>query len=125
MCRSNKKDDSSMSNSQTFINDLNKFYSRFDTVDVKTECDDIRKNFSVETTIVINEADVMASLSKLKPKETTGPDGLKTRLLKDRALQLKGVFARLFQFLLDACTVPKLWKYSTIRPVAKKPGASK
>ncbi len=112
------------SNCQTFINDLNNFYCRFDTVEGKTECDEICNNLSVEESIVIKETDVMASLRKLKSNKTTGPDGLKARLLKDCAPQLKGVFTRLFQFLLDKSAVPKLWKYSVIQPVAKKPGAS-
>lgn len=43
-----------------------------------------------------------ASLSKLKQNKTTDPDGLKACLLKDCALQLKAVFTRLFQLLLDS-----------------------
>ncbi len=74
----------------------------------------------MKESLVIKETDVMASLRKLKSNKTTGPDGL----LKDCDPQLKGVFTRLFQFLLDKSAVPKLWKYSVIQPVAKKPGAS-
>lgn len=49
----------------------------------------ICKNLPAETSVVINEADVIASLSKLRPNKTTGPDCLKACLLKDCAPQLK------------------------------------
>lgn len=124
MGRSSKKGDSPVSNSQTFVHELNNFYCRFDTLDGRTECDEICKNLPVEMSLVINEDDVAASLFKLKPNKATGPDGLKTCLLKDCAPQLKGVFARLFHSFLNTCTVPKSWKFSIIRPVPKKPGAS-
>ncbi len=74
MGRSNKKDNSSVRNCQTFINDLNIFYCRFDTVEGKTECDEICNNLSVEESLVIKEMDVMASLRNLKSNKTTGPD---------------------------------------------------
>ncbi len=103
------------------MNDFNNFYCRLDTVEGKTECDEICENLSVEESIVMDsyidkEADVIASLRKLMSDKTTG-------LLKDCAPQLKGVFTRLFQLLLYKSAVPKLWKYSVIQPVAKKPGA--
>ncbi len=41
MGRSNKKDNSSVRNCQTFINDLNILYCRFNTVEGKTECEGI------------------------------------------------------------------------------------
>ncbi len=82
MGRSNKKDNSSVRNCQTFINDLNIFYCRFDTVEGKTECDEICNNLSVEESLVIKEMDVMASLRNLKSNKTTGPDGLRAVFLK-------------------------------------------
>lgn len=88
-------------------------------MDDRTECDEICKTLPVESSIVIREDDVATSLSKLKPNKTTGPDGLKARLLKDCAPQLKGV-----QSLTDTYKVPKLWKFSIIRPVPKKPGVN-
>jgi len=47
-------------------------------LDVMT--DEICNNLPAETLIVITEANVMASLCKLRPNKTTGPDGLKACL---------------------------------------------
>ncbi len=63
------------------------------------------------------------SLFKLRTNNSTGPDGLRARLLKDCAPQLKGVLTRLFNCLL-VTRAPKSWKFSIIRPIPKKPGAS-
>ena len=45
-------------------------------------------------------------------------------MLKVCAYQLKGVLTKLFQLLLQTCTVPKSWKLSNIVPVPKKPVAT-
>lgn len=124
MGKSCNKSNSSVACSQSLVDEMNTFFCRFDTVDDKDECDDICKNLPISSPIFITEDAVAKSLTKLKPNKATGPDGLKARLLKDCASQLKGVFTRLFNFLLVA-GVPTSWKFSFIRPIPKKPGASK
>lgn len=64
------------------------------------------------------------SLSKLRPNKAIGPDGLRARLLKDCAPQLKGALTRLLSSLLVTGT-PKSWKFSIIRSIPKRPGANK
>ena len=107
---------------QSLVEEINTFFCRFDAVDDKGECDDICKNLPIGSPIFITEDAVAKSLTKLKPNKATGPDGLKARLLKACAPQLKGVFSRLFNSLLVA-GVPTSWKFSLIRPIPKKPGA--
>lgn len=80
MGRSSNKSDSHVSSCPNFINDLNNFYCRLDTVDGRIECDEFCKNLTAETSVVVSEDDVAASLFKLKPNKTTGPDGLKAQL---------------------------------------------
>lgn len=82
----------------TFVDDLNRYFCRFD-VDDKQECDEICNNLSAGSSIDITEEAIAKSLSKLRPNTATGPDGLKARLLKNCAPQLKGVFSRLFKTL--------------------------
>lgn len=116
--------DDCVSDSPIFVNELNKFYCRFDTFDDSAECDEICSNLPSMPSIVICSSDVLSGLLKLQPNKSTGPDGLKARVLKDCAHQLYQVFTRLFQLLLDNHTVPMAWKFTKIRPVPKHSGAS-
>lgn len=124
MGKSCKNGDSTVVCSQSLVDEMNMFFCRFDVVDDKAECDDICKNLPTGSPIFISENAVAKILTKLKPNKATGPDGLKARVLKDCAPQLKGVFSRLFNYLLVA-GVPTSWKSSLIRPIPKKPRASK
>lgn len=58
-------------------------------------------------------------LARVNPYKAPGPDGLRGRAVAGCTYQLKGVFTRLFQFLLDTHTVPLSWKRTTIIPVPK------
>ncbi len=53
-------------------------------------------------------------------RNTTGPDGLKACLLKDRPSELKGVFERLFHSILNTRTVPKIMEIFYNQACAKK-----
>ncbi len=87
MSRASKKADTPVNTSESFLNELNTFYCRFDTVDDRTECHSICKHLHPEQSITIKEEDVAASLHRLKPNKSTGPDGLKAHLLKNCAAQ--------------------------------------
>lgn len=63
MGREKGRDDSGVDNSLTFINELNKFYCRFDTTDDSTECNEICKNLPCMTSIVINSSEVKQAWS--------------------------------------------------------------
>ncbi len=120
---SKRRDKIPVNDSQLFANTLNQYFSRFD-IDDRMECNEICKNLPPTSLIEITEEAVSRSLSKLKPGKATGPDGLKTRLLKDCAPQLKGVLSRLFTTLIKT-GVPTSWKSSIVTPIPKKPGAFK
>ena len=49
-----------------------------------------------------------------------GPDGICGRTLRFSAEQLSGVFQRLFQTSIDTCTIPDIWKLSTVILIPKK-----
>ena len=49
-----------------------------------------------------------------------GPDNFSGRLLKLCAPELCNVFCNIFNWSLKACSVPSIWKNSTVCPVPKK-----
>lgn len=88
-------------------------------------------NFSVEATDsnsnvphlaipLINEVDVLNALKLVKPKLTTGPDGIPAFLLKDCALLFAFPLSVIFSLSLQTATFPNIWKQAKICPVYKK-----
>ena len=49
-----------------------------------------------------------------------GPDGIWGRTLRSCSEQLSGVFQRLFQTSIATCTIPDIWKLSTVNLIPKK-----
>ena len=108
----------------TFANDLNLFYSRFDTTDFSKETEDICKPLlTVPNDLSISENDVKKVFSRLNPRKACGPDGLGGKVLKECSDVLSSVFCNLFQMLLNCHCVPRIWRTSSIIPVPKKPHA--
>ena len=58
-------------------------------------------------------------MRRTKARKATGPDGINSRLLKDCADQLCGVFLHIFNLSLSLERVPLLWKTSCVVPVPK------
>lgn len=113
----NKEIERSVSNGPFFANELSVYYSRFNCVDDSGECNRLCSSTSLTSHMVVL---VFPNGSQRK---ASGPDGLKAHVLKDYGPQLKWVFTRFFQYLLNSHEVPKSWKLSIIEPVAKKPEA--
>lgn len=109
--------------SLSFVNDLNHFYSRFDSTDAKEKALSACAEVPRDQPIQLSEEDVGGYLSRVKPHKAPGPDCLGGRVLKVCSAQLKGVLTVLFQILLNTCTVPNSWKTSIIKPLPKKPGS--
>lgn len=118
--RSKGGDDDDLLDTPSFVNDLNRFYGRFDIAHFKDKSNAICLGAHRNPTIQLSEQEVGICLSQIKPHKAPAPDGLGGRALKVCASQLKTVLTRLFQFLLNTCTVPKTWKHSIIRPVPKQ-----
>ncbi len=60
--------------------------------------------------IIIEENTMENVLLRVKPQKTTGPDGIKGKVLRECATQLKGVLTQLFQLSLVCNVVPQAWK---------------
>ena len=104
-----------------YVNELNKFYSRFDVHDFSAECENVlidvkRKN---DLPIVISVDDVTQSLKRIRIGKSCGPDHINARVIRACAEQLAQPLQVLFQDSLDSCSVPSSWKLSEVIPVPK------
>lgn len=76
MGRMPKRQDDGSLDSPSFVNDLNRFYRKFDTTDFK----DVRNVFFASVprnpTIQLSEEKVGTFLLQIKPHKAPGPDGL-------------------------------------------------
>lgn len=74
-------------------------------------------------TLTINNFDlesVFACLKKLKPKKTTGPDGIPAFYIHDCAESLAYPFFLIANLSLNSSVFPSLFKMSSITPIFKK-----
>ena len=70
----------------TFANDLNVFYSRFDTTDFSKETDTVCEPLlTVPNDVNVSEDDVKRVFSRLNPRKASGPDGVGGKVLKECA----------------------------------------
>lgn len=120
MGRNTKRQGLKCNNPLTFANDLNAFYSRFDTHDFSTESDDVCKPLlTVPNDVKVTESDVRKVFLQLKPRKACGPDGVGGKVLRECADSLSSVFCHLFQLLLNCHFVPRAWWTSSIIPIPK------
>ena len=102
--------------------DLNTFYTRFDKRDFHMEQERVMSETQSRSShpVVVSDEDVRACFRKVNPRSTTGPDKVSGRMLKECSESLALVFTKLIQMSLDKSYIPRIWKTSTIVPVAKK-----
>ena len=70
--------------------------------------------------IVIEEQQLLSSISKLKPSTATGPDGIPAILLKKCSVELLKPLHRIFNLSLESGVFPTVWKDAFMYPVHKK-----
>lgn len=108
-------------NVMSFVNDLNKFYARFDSINFSDECAEVLRlidNRHCENIVLSNE-DVLAALNTAKTGKAFGPDRIYGKVVKSCKRELVKPMKRLFQFSLDKSVVPTEWKTSEIVPAPK------
>ena len=70
--------------------------------------------------IKVSQQGVHKLLKGLKPHKATGPDSIRTFILKAAAAELAPILTRLYQLSLDTGDVPEDWRGAWIVPVFKK-----
>ena len=120
MGKNTKKQELKCNDPLTFANDLNVFYSRFDSTDFSRQIDNIYQPLlTIPNNIRVTESDVKKVFSQLKPRKAFGPDGVGGKVLRACSSSLSPVFCNLFQILLNLHYVPCVWRTSSIIQVSK------
>ena len=116
------KNQISVQNPQSYANELNAFYTRFETHDFSAELNSEEERLRCwdKDSISISEDMVRNTFNNINIRKSCGPDGIQGKILKSCSDQLAPVFCKLYQKSLDTTTIPKLWKMSEIIPVPKK-----
>ena len=104
-----------------FANELNEFYSRFDTHDFTDECDKLLEQLHTQNdkSSEITVSDVNKALSKINARKTSGPDNVSVKVLKECRLQLAPILGDIFQHSIDNHYLPLPWITSELVPVPK------
>lgn len=114
--------DQHLDNPNDIINSFADFFSNsfLPPADVSESDDNPATNTPVINIGYLSETDVFNALKKLKPKLTTGPDGVPAFLVRDCARIFAQPLEILFNLCIKNCCIPDLWKQSKVCPVFKK-----
>lgn len=103
--------------------DLNGFLLKFDTQNFDLECKMELSYISAadlgDNRVLIDCDQVQSLFKQMCSKESAGPDGSLSFLLKVCAEELSPVWCSIFQRSIDAKVVPAIWKKSHIISVPK------
>ena len=114
-----------MGHDESFANELNMFYSRFDDKDYRAQQQKLREQLlECECSFIISEQDVISALKKLNSHKYSGPDNVSAKVLKECAEELGFIYQHIFQRTTEEHTIPSIWKVSIIVPVPKKSNPS-
>ena len=122
LCGYNKKQNTpDPENLNTYVNDMNEFFARFETHDFSNARDEMMSKIQSKTdeNIVIRQEQVQHTLKNIRTGKATGPDEVPAKALKCCAEQLAPVLTILFQDSVNQGVVPTKWKVSEVKPIAK------
>ena len=106
---------------QTFADELNHFYARFDVHNFENERNSLvsdLNNIAAER-IIIDPNEVHKTLSIINTRKSAGPDKLGGKVLKECRSQLTPAICRLFQRSMDDHVIPAKWLTAELVPVPK------
>lgn len=113
------------SDEKKYVDELNRFYARFDKHDFKEEIKAHKECLqnSDSAHVTVTEEKVAKSFKSLKPGKACGPDGISPGLLKACATELAYIYSVIYNDSLETGCIPEQWKTSKIIPVPKTPKA--
>ena len=110
-----------ISNTKDFVEELNVFYSRFDTADYQQEHQTLRDTLSeCEKTIFLTVDQVRNMFKSLVKRKATGPDNVSAFILRSCADELCSIYHHIYEQSVKEHRIPVLWKTSAVVPVPKK-----
>ena len=89
-------------------NHMNSFFTRFETHDFSSHISEVRQSLMSDNSAVIDQGRVLGLFKHTGVNKCPGPDGICGRTLRFCAEKLSGIFQRLFQTSIDACTIPDI-----------------
>jgi len=111
-----------VTNAESFCNELNTFYARFDKYNFsparKTIVTFLRNMES--DPIDISEEVVLESLKSVKAGKAAGPDRIGSSVIKLCREPLTPILRKIYQRSINDSHIPRIWKTSEIIPVPKK-----
>ena len=110
-----------LDNVEAYVNQLNRFYARFDKHDFSVQSDIIWSELlgrNVEP-IVVTREETLRVLSEITPGKACGPDKVAGKILKFCRFCLCDILSTLYQQSVNSHLIPLIWKTSEIVPVPK------
>ena len=109
-------------NERQYVNELNKFYARFDKYDFTATHQNIRQQCKHSDTghICFDARSVCKQFKCVNPKKASGPDNISGKIINLCAEQLSHIFSYIFNQSIKQQHIPAIWKRSKILPIPKK-----
>ena len=109
---------------EEFVEDLNKFYCRFDVHDFTKEKEEICEALAeqAEKWVVpeVTVEEVEKVFRNVNPNKASGPDSISGKIIKTFSRELAPVYCDLYNKTLTSHQIPDGWKAATICPVPKR-----
>ncbi|CAM4275437.1 unnamed protein product [Leuciscus chuanchicus] len=112
----------SISSTDSLPDELNLFFTRFETSSVHTEWSHphIQTTQHSSPPLTVSSTVVLKALRRINPRKAAGPDNITGRTFRACATELTDVFTSIFNFSLCQRIVPTCFKTTTTVPVPKK-----
>ena len=103
-----------------YVNDLSKFYNRFNRHDISKCTNHVKSNaFGNNSHFVCTNEQIRMEFKRLRPSKAAGPDGISPKVLRMCSIQLFQIFPKIFNLSFLCGVIPDIWKSSCIVPVPK------
>ena len=103
-----------------YVNDLNKFYNRFNRNDFSKCIDHVKRHaFGNNSHFVCTNEQIRKEFKGLRPLKAAGSDGISPIVLRMCSSQLREIFCTIFNLSFQCGVVPDICKSSCIVPVPK------
>lgn len=100
-------------------NNWTMFFLRFDSHDFSYVIQEQKNNLTDSVSVPLEERAVVNGLKHSRVDKSPGPGNIDSRVLISCEEQLGHIFHYIFQLSFSRQKVPKIWKQSTVIPVAK------
>ena len=102
------------------VNDINKFYNRFNRHEFSKCVDHVKNNvFGNNSHFVCTNEQALKEFRRQRPSKAAGLDGISPKVIRMCSSQLCEIFCTIFNLSFQCGVIPDIWKSSCIVPVPK------